>query len=143
MPNPTKQINVDVSITGDLYANSKFFRITHPINPLNYLQHTSLEGPEMGVYYRGIGETDELGSCIIKLPEYFESITWEERRTVIVTPLISDLGEPLAICASLPKDGQFIVMTLSEPGITQFCWEVKAIRKDQPLEYPIEIKKPS
>jgi hypothetical protein len=48
----------------------KTFVIDHPTNKDKYLVHACLEGPEAGVYYRGIGEITNGTSVLVQLPEY-------------------------------------------------------------------------
>lgn len=50
----------------------KTFVIDHPLNSDKYLVHACLEGPEAGVYYRGVGEITNGYSVSIQLPDYVE-----------------------------------------------------------------------
>jgi hypothetical protein len=52
----------------------KSFIIDHPTNTNKYLVHGCLEGPEAGIYYRGIGEITNNESTQIELPDYVEKI---------------------------------------------------------------------
>jgi hypothetical protein len=52
----------------------KTFVIDHPINKDKYLVHACLEGPEAGVYYRGIGEITNGNSVLVQLPEYVDAL---------------------------------------------------------------------
>ena len=67
-------IGSDLWVKGNLYANNsstpKTFVIDHPIYESKYLVHGCLEGPEAGVYYRGINEIINDKFAIIKLPDY-------------------------------------------------------------------------
>jgi hypothetical protein len=65
--NTTKEIQQSTSATS---GSSKTFVIPHPIDDDKYLIHGCLEGPEVGVYYRGRGEVGEDGKCEVKLPDY-------------------------------------------------------------------------
>jgi hypothetical protein len=69
--------------TGTLNAEVKNFDITHPVkgNPWR-LQYSSLEGPEAGVYLRGIATEN-----VIELPDYWVGLTHEESITVQLTPI--------------------------------------------------------
>lgn len=73
----------DVFVSGTLYASTKNFRIDHPSMPGYYLIHSSLEGPERGIYYRGKLKTSE----IIELPDYWEDLTDETNISVQLTPI--------------------------------------------------------
>lgn len=124
----------------------KTFIIDHPSKPSTYLVHATLEGPENGVYYRGTAKLIE-GTATIKLPDYFEALTNPQGRTVQLTPLLhrqppKTAGMTLAVtsvpmlAASYPLNGEFTVMAVGGAVVSEveFCWEVKAIRKDvQPL----------
>ncbi|MEX0920283.1 MAG: hypothetical protein WDZ69_01730 [Candidatus Pacearchaeota archaeon] len=114
----------------NLWANTKNFVIDHPLDPENKnLVHSSLEGPEIGVYYRG-EEKLEKGLVIVRLPDYFEALTLEEGRTVHLTAK-GDI--PFALSSSEIKNGKFTVYGLKEKG--EFYWEVKAVRSDKdPLQ---------
>jgi hypothetical protein len=51
--------------------------------PAYYLVHSSLEGPERGMYYRGKLKT----SNIIHLPDYWLDLTDDADITVQLTPI--------------------------------------------------------
>lgn len=64
-------------------APFKQFDIPHPTRGKGWrLAHAALEGPEMGVYYRG--KTREK---TIKLPEYWTELVHEDSITVQLTPI--------------------------------------------------------
>jgi hypothetical protein len=63
-------------------APFKKFDITHPTKSGYRLVHTCLEGPEIGVYYRG----RLVNSNIIELPEYWRGLVDAETITVSLTP---------------------------------------------------------
>lgn len=63
-------------------APFKKFDIPHPSKPGMRLAHTCLEGPEIGVYYRGI-LTDE---NIIPFPDFWEKLVHFDTVTVQLTP---------------------------------------------------------
>ena len=63
-------------------APFKLFDIPHPTKEGYRLVHTCLEGPEIGVYYRG-RLTD---SNVIELPEYWKGLVDAETITVNLTP---------------------------------------------------------
>lgn len=131
--NPTSTFTVD----GDFAATgTKNFDIPHPSDPNRRLVHAALEGPEAGVYYRGVGELVS-GTATIELPEYFEALTRAEDRTVHLT----NIGhfEVLAVKpyndGSLIKNGRFRVVARDPNAQGRFSWEVRAIRDDvDPLE---------
>jgi hypothetical protein len=55
----------------------KTFIIDHPTDEKKYLVHACLEGPEVGVYYRGKGEITDDNSTTVYLPGYVSSIANE------------------------------------------------------------------
>jgi hypothetical protein len=123
--------NGNVHVSGTFTAGTKNFRIVHPLDDTKYLTHSSLEGPEICVFYRGEGQTDASGLATITLPDYFEGLTLPTGRTVQLTEIfeddVTDLGK---LAASRVVDGSFRVR--SEYAGQLFCWEVKAIRADVP-----------
>lgn len=62
---------------------AKPFDIKHPRKEGYRLRHVSLEGPEIGVYYRGKLENNS----IIDLPEYWNGLIDPETITVQLTPV--------------------------------------------------------
>ena len=63
-------------------APFKQFDIPHPKKPGKRLVHTCLEGPEIGVYYRGILEDDH----VIPFPEFWDGLVDLNTITVHLTP---------------------------------------------------------
>jgi len=81
------------TVNKEIVLNSaKTFVINHPLAPeTHYLVHACIEGPEVGVFYRGeaiipAGETH----VAVKLPDYVEKLASEF--TVYATPVDSDAG---------------------------------------------------
>lgn len=124
-----------VKIIGDLSVSGvKNFDIKDPRygDENRRLIHSSLEGPEVGVYYRGEGELSN-GEAIVELPAYFEALTLKEGRTVQLT---ARGNEPYFLSAGEIRDGKFRVVGTKPDG--KFYWEVKAIRGDVPV---LEVEK--
>ena len=67
---------VNLNVTG--YKN---FEIEHPTKENTMLVHSSLEGPEAGVYYRGRAQSDT-----ITLPDYWTGLVRDGTITVQLTP---------------------------------------------------------
>jgi len=132
--------NVHISLGGALFAAgtitsgaSKAFRIKHPLDDKKDLLHACIEGPEVGVYYRGEAETDE-GRAEITLPDYFEALTRPEGRSVLLTQLYQEEDDALALLAATSVIGGKFRVRSSNPT-QKFYWEVKAIRGDvEPLQ---------
>ena len=70
--------------SSSIVATSKLFDIEHPSKGKGHrLAHASLEGPEIGVYYRGVLEDSE----IINLPDYWKDLVDSKTITVHLTPI--------------------------------------------------------
>ena len=101
----------------------KTFVIQHPIKEDKYLVHACLEGPEAGVYYRGIGEIIDGNSVSIELPDYVDAFATDF--CVQVTGIYN--GSNINIYnVSLVNKGQFTVY--GEKG--EFHWLVIGKRMD-------------
>lgn len=138
-------------------TNVKNFVIDHPVDPERHLIHTTLEGPENAVFYRGEGNLVD-GICWVKLPDYFEALVKKKGRTVQVTPVLrhDDMPGVLPSVKKKLENGEFI-QAPAQVGVpylavtevidgyflvcqaggfvkndAKFFWEVKAIRKDVP-----------
>jgi len=112
---------------------TKTFVVPHPADETKELIHACLEGPENGVYYRGEVTTTN-GTAEIVLPDYFEPLTYEEERTVLLTQIFEDdddvvIGSntPATLLASRVKDGKFKIRS-TNPTVKVY-WEVKAVRR--------------
>jgi hypothetical protein len=73
----------DVFVQGTLDAATKNFKIDHPTMEGYYLVHSSLEGPERGMYFRGKLQNDN----IINLPDYWGKLVEVDDITVQLTPI--------------------------------------------------------
>lgn len=71
-----------LDVKGHFSAVTKSFLIKHPIKKNKHLQYGSLEGPELGVYYRG-----KTNKNIIKLPSVWEHLVDTDSITVQLTPV--------------------------------------------------------
>lgn len=125
-----------VTVDGTFSATTKNFDIVDPRyqDEAQRLIHSSLEGPEIGVYYRGEVALEK-GRASIVLPDYFEALTRKENRTVLLTPKSATDGETLCnVAASAVVDGKFTVRTfgVADPAACNHAvyWEVKAERSD-------------
>ena len=74
-----------VVVAGSIKAQTKSFKIQHPLDPNKYLEHGSLEGPEHGIYQRGRGSGYD--KVDIVLPDYFHALS-ESDISVIITPRV-------------------------------------------------------
>lgn len=73
----------DLEIAGEISATTKSFLIDHPTKPGMKLRYGSLEGPENGVYVRGMLS----GKNTIELPEYWTNLVDYDSITVNITPV--------------------------------------------------------
>jgi hypothetical protein len=96
-------------------AQGKTFVIQHPTNPEKHLVHACLEGPESGVYYRGISTITDT-SVVITLPDYVKHIASEF--TVHVTPVYN--GTIRTLNTSCVSNNSFTVYGLRG----DFHWHV-------------------
>lgn len=127
---PVREFNF--SATGDFSApGRKNFIINHPTKSGYKLVHSSIEGPETAVYYRGESVLQD-GKAVVNLPEYFEALTRKEGKTVMLTPKFeTDTDKISNLAASSVKNGEFKVKAIdSNNPSQQFYWEVKAVRGD-------------
>ncbi|MDE2021236.1 MAG: hypothetical protein KGJ13_12950, partial [Patescibacteria group bacterium] len=129
-------INASIDSSGNIYGKTKNFRIDDPLDPEHrYLIHTSLEGPEAAVYYRGEGQLKN-SRVEITLPVYFEALTRKDGRTVLLTNI--DGGDVLWIetqDGTQIRGGKFIVRSSNPDSSQKFNWEAKAVRADiEPLK---------
>ena len=75
-------------------APFKFFDIPHPSKEFPHrLRYSCLEGPEIGVYFRG----ELQGTNEIELPDYWKDLVDEDTITVQLTPI----GSHQSLCLSL------------------------------------------
>ena len=120
-PMPTPITNTSNTNSSDL---GKTFVIDHPEDPDKYLVHGCLEGPEAGVYYRGMGQVNEGDNSVtISLPSYVDKIGLQF--TVQLTPIVDpSIGKVITYGSSYVSDGKFTVY--GEPG--SFFWHVTGKR---------------
>lgn len=108
----------------------KSFILPHPVKPEKHLVHVAIEGPEVSVFYRGSARL-EGGRAVVQLPDYFESLTQQEGRTVQLTAI--DGFDRLAVrtqAGARIRNGRFEVYSDNPNSTQQFDWEVKARRHD-------------
>jgi hypothetical protein len=113
----------------------KSFIINHPIEEDKYLVHACLEGPEAGVYYRGIGEIVDNNSTIIDLPYYVEAFARDF--TVQITPIYN--GKINILNSSEVTNNTFTVYGEN----CKFYWQVTGKRLDfitEPFKTDVEVK---
>ena len=128
-------------------APVKNFEIEHPLasdeSPNKYNQqrliHSTLEGPEYGVYYRGTGQLSN-GAAQIDLPEYFEALADKESATIQFTPVfgLSHLTIKSNDDCAVISNNKFCVCTDDNGNQNQcFHWFVQGRRIDKHTLYTI------
>jgi len=106
-------------MTGALTAASKSFDIPHPTKEGFRLRYGVLEGPEHGVYVRGI-----VTSKTIELPDYWTGLVHENSITIQLTPIGS------ATLHYLVKIEDNKVYIDSETSVINANFFIQAERKD-------------
>ena len=119
------------------YNSDKTFVINHPNDNQKYLVHACLEGPESGVYYRGIGEIVNNDFIVITLPDYVEKLAYEF--TIQITPIYSGKKLPTVLQVSQIENNSFNVYGEN----TKFYWIVHGKRNDitvEALKSSVDVK---
>jgi len=109
----------DITASGALTAASKSFDIPHPSKEGMRLRYGVLEGPEHGVYVRGLVNTN-----VIELPDYWSTLVHEDSITVQLTPI----GKSTEVCVLSVSPKEIILS--SETGEFNHFFFVQAERKD-------------
>ena len=114
----------NVTITGNLSAGSKNFKIDHPLDPANkYLVHASVESSEMMNIYTGNVTTDAQGEARVQLPEWFEALNTDFRYQLTV---IGQFAQ--AIVSSEVQNHEFAIRS-SLPNV-KVSWQITGVRQD-------------
>ncbi len=113
----------ELEINGEISATNKSFVINHPTKPDMKLRYGSLEGPENGVYVRGI----LIGNNIIETPDYWVGLVDPDTFTVNLTPI----GKFAHLYVEKIEDYKVYVGNNSATNIHCF-YTVWAERKDIP-----------
>jgi hypothetical protein len=77
---------VNSSGRGEMFADVKNFIVDHPTRPGARIVYTSLEGPEVAIYHRGVVALVN-GRASIELPEHFTALAKPDSVTVQLTPV--------------------------------------------------------
>ena len=116
-------------------TGAKSFIINHPTDEAKYLVHACLEGPEAGVYYRGIGEITNNKSTTIELPHYVSNFATDF--TIQITAIYN--GKINILNSSEVLSNKFIVYGEN----CKFYWNVYGKRLDievEPLKTEVDVK---
>jgi hypothetical protein len=104
-----------------VYQSTKSFVIPHPLDNSKYLVHGCVEGPEAGVYYRGITDISN-GYCEVELPPYVSEIA--NNYSIFLTPIYNGLDHHV-LSKSKVENGKFKVYSNLKSS-TKFNWVVHA-----------------
>jgi hypothetical protein len=114
----------DVEVSGTLSKGGGSFKIDHPLDPENkYLYHSFVESPDMMNIYNGNITTDQSGTAVVELPEWFEALNKGFRYQLTVIGTFAQ-----AIVAEKVKGNRFTIKTTA-PNV-EVSWQVTGIRKD-------------
>lgn len=113
-----------VQVTGTLIKGGGSFKIDHPLDPENkYLSHSFVESPDMMNIYNGNVTTQQDGTAVVVLPEYFETLNRDYRYQLTV---IGQFAQ--AIVEAEIADSRFTIRT-DKPNV-KVSWQVTGIRQD-------------
>jgi len=114
-----------LTISGTLNANTKNFKIDHPLDPREkYLFHASVESPDMMTVYNGNIITDAGGEAVVQLPTYFEALNRDYRYQLTPIGVFAQ-----AIVAEEIVENRFTIRT-DQPYV-KVSWQVTGIRQDR------------
>jgi hypothetical protein len=120
-------MTIDGNGYGEVWADSKFFRVPDPDDPTRDIWYGCIEGPELAMYVRGTARLVN-GRARIELPDHFRKLADEQGMTVQLTPRSAESKGLAAVRVSL--DGIEVAELLNGRGNYEFDWEVKAVRKE-------------
>jgi hypothetical protein len=112
----------ELEVNGEISATNKSFVINHPTRPGMKLRYGSLEGPENGVYVRGVSTSNT-----IELPDYWLGLVDYNTITVHLTPIGKNNSHYFVKC----EDNKVYIGTSLFKKINCF-YSIWAERKDVP-----------
>jgi len=113
----------------------KTFIIEHTLDSSKYLVHVCLEGPEVGVYYRGTGRITNNNDVEIELPPYVSALAYDF--TVNLTSVYD--GRSHLLNTSLVENNKFTVYGDN----CDFFWTVYGKRfgiNAEPYKNDVDVK---
>jgi len=118
----------NVGVTGTIYAGTKSFRIDHPVHPEDmYLQHVSVESPDMKNVYDGVVQLGANGEATVTLPDYFEALNRDLRYQ------LTCIGGFAPIYVAEKVNGNRFKIAGGTPGL-EVSWQVTGVRQDKYAE---------
>jgi hypothetical protein len=129
-----------LQVVGNFSASVKNFKIDHPLEPATkYLNHTSVESPDMKNIYDGVITTDASGLATVALPAYFQALNKDFRYQLTVMGTFAQ-----AIVKDEIANNRFTIQT-DKPNV-KVSWQVTGIRQDayaRAYPIPVEEEKPA
>lgn len=110
-------------------TGTKAFIEPHPTDPTKMIKYVSLEGNEVGTYFRGKGRF-ERGVATIEVPEDFRMVTHEDGLSIQVTPI----GEMATVAVA--RIGLDRIVVRGSRNV-EFFYTVNGVRKAYPTWNPI------
>ncbi len=118
----------DVNVSGDLYYRRGGFRIDNPMDPAEtYLNHSTVNSPEMKNVYDGNVILDARGEAVVELPDYFEALNQDFRYQLTCIG-----GFAPVFIADKINSNRFSIAG-GQPGM-EVSWQVTGIRHDPVAE---------
>jgi hypothetical protein len=133
----------NVHVDGAIFAGTKDFRIDDPLDPAHkYLQHTSVESPDMMDIYNGNVTTDGKGFATIRLPRWFQALNRTFRYQLTILGHAS--WDTQARVWDEIAHNRFAIRT-NHPQV-RVSWQVTGVRHDpyaNANRTPVELAKPA
>jgi len=121
-----------LQVNGNIQGSYKSFVIDHPTKENKQLAHACLEGPEIGVYFRGKSTSDT-----IVVADYWDSLVDIDTMTVDLTAI--GPGQDLFV-SSIKENGDVVVGTNTDEPLNYY-YVVYGERKDiNKLDVEFEIE---
>ncbi len=114
----------DVEVEGTLTADTKMFKIDHPLDPANkYLMHACVESDEMKNVYDGVVVLDGRGEARVTMPDWFEALNGEFRYQ------LTCIGSHAPVYVAEEISGGTFGIAGGIPGM-KVSWQVTGVRLD-------------
>tara|TARA_B100001778_G_C18141035_1_gene429405 strand:- start:43 stop:543 length:501 start_codon:yes stop_codon:yes gene_type:complete len=110
-----------LQVNGNIQGSYKSFVIDHPTKENTQLAHACIEGPEIGVYFRGKSTSDT-----IVVADYWDSLVDIDSMTVDLTAI--GQGQDLFV-SSIKENGDVVVGTNTDKPLNYY-YVVYGERKD-------------
>ena len=111
-------------VDGTFINSGGSFRIDHPLDPSQkYLQHSSVESPDMKNVYDGVAVLDASGQAIVVLPDWFDALNRDFRYQ------LTCIGGFAPVYIAEKISGNRFTIAGGDPGL-EVSWQVTGIRQD-------------